>query len=492
MSRDVDPPTRRGYLRLVGAAGLTALAGCGDGGPSRATETTTNRTSGPTDETRTVEGTGTTADDSTATEPTTGEPPETTIGKSSETTIEELRDQYGTVVNVLDAGADGSGERAVNSILDAKLGDDTLFYFPPGRYRLRPWELIGYRNLGVFGEDATLVPPDGERDYWLRCGKLQQFRFEGFELDTRARGVAPANFLSVTGGSNVVRDVSLRGSRRIPRGGFEIAVADPNAELLFERVSLPDGSTAGNAIYTFPSSVGTLTLKDCYVEHWAEGLYASPHSGPLRVLGGYYGNNGIDQVRVGGGPAGALVRGVTVRVDRPKRPSQKPNMRGIWMEEGANARIEDCDVAITNLTGTYSSGGIVIGRQGGSSTIRNTRIRVDENVPAINLRNPAEEVQEASMPSMGSLPTDRRVTCENVRIEGNAETGAAILATRRDDCLFDGLCLHQPKGKRDGLVVTRADGCTVRDSTISVGGRAITTEGARVQQLRVRRQGRCR
>ncbi|WP_158056467.1 hypothetical protein [Halorussus halophilus] len=485
MSSDADPTTRRSYLRLVGTATLAALAGCGDRGPSEETETERRETTADS-ETETTDDTQTESPGDTSTET----PPDS-VTEESEKSIEELRTQYDTVVNVRDAGADASGERVVNPVLDDNLDDDTLLYFPPGRYRLEPWQVIDYRNLGVVGKDATLVPPEGEQGYWLMCDELRQFHFQGFELDTRARGVAPANFLTVTGGTNVVRDVSLRGHRRIPRGGFEISVGDPNAELLFDRVSLPDGSTAGNAIYTFPSSVGKLTLRDCYVEHWAEGLYASPHSGPLSVLGGYYGNNGIDQVRVGGGPSGALVRGVTVRVDQPKQPSQKPNMRGIWMEEGATARIENCDVAITNLTGTYSSGGIVVGRQAGAATIRNTRIRVDEDVPAINLRNPVEGAQGSSMPSMGRLPTDRRVTCEDVRIEGDAAAGPAILTTRRDDCLFDRLCLHQPNGKRDGIAIMHADGCTVRDSTIAVGGRAITTEGARVRQLRVRRQGSC-
>jgi uncharacterized protein (DUF433 family) len=472
--------TRRAYLRAGGATlAAAALAGCGgwppDDPPEETTTSTTETTHGPeTDRT-------TTPDDST-----------TTDDGPGETTTEAVdEDQFETVVNVADAGADTSGEDAINPVLSDHLADDTLLKFPEGRYRLDPWEVVDYRNLGMVGENAALVPPEGERGYWLMFGKLRNFAFEGFTLDCRETGVAPVNHISVNGGSNVVRDVSLRGHRRVPKTGFEIAAADPSAEFLFENVELPDGSTGGNAIYVFPKSVGKLTVRDCYVEHWAEGLYAAYHSGPLRVLGGYYANNGIDQVRVGGGHRGALVRGVTVRVDNPKRPEAKPNMRGIWLEEGGRARVENCDIAITDLTGTYSSGAIVVGYQFGTATIENTRIRTDAVAPAINIRHSIDSLKGQFAPSLNRLPDEWPVTCRNVRISGEASSGRTVLTDRRDDCLFDGVCIQHPNGSRDGFEISNAEGCAVRDSVIAVGGDAITTEGATVVTNGVREDGSC-
>ncbi|WP_132060438.1 right-handed parallel beta-helix repeat-containing protein [Halorussus amylolyticus] len=476
VKRDESSSARRSYLRAVGAAAVAAtLAGCGEWGRDPdPTETTRRETETPTTD---------------ATTPDTTEARETT--ESEDDIDPETTDRFENVVNVADAGADTSGGDPVNAVLDEHLADNTLFYFPEGRYRLRGWRVVDYRNVGVVGDDAVLVPPDGKQDYWLMWDELRDLVFTGFTLDCTAQETAPVNYITVTGGDNVVRDVALRGHRQVPRGGFEIAVADPDSRLLFENVRLPDGSTAGNAIYTFPKSVGTLVVRDCRVEHWAEGLYASPHSGPLEVVGGYYANCGIDQVRVGGGPSGAVVRGVTVRVDDPRQPDSKPNMRGIWMEEGASVRIRNCDVAITDLTGTYSSGAIVVGQQFGSATVENTRVRTDASARAIHVRKPVDSIEGQTMPSMNSLPENWGVTCRNVRIEGSASSGAAIRASGRDNCTFENICIRHASGSRDGVFVTDAEGCAVRDSLIAVSGRTITTRDANVRTNGNRRNGSC-
>jgi len=459
---------RRACLRALGAtAAAGALAGCGglsDESNEPATETTER----------------TATDDGRPADP----------DESTSATTEEA-DRFETVVNVADAGVDTGGEERVDGLLGDLAADDTMLYFPPGRYRFGKWNLNDYRNLGIVGDDATFVPPAGKQDYWLAWGGLEDLLFEGFTLDCTADGVAPVNHISVTGGRSAVRDVSLLGHRRVPRSGFEIAAADPDAELLFENVRLPDGSTAGNAIYAFPKSVGSLIVRNCRVEDWAEGLYASPHSGPLEVVGGYYANNGIDQVRVGGGPSGAVVRDVTVRVDDPERADSKPNMRGIWMEEGGSVRIENCDIAITDLTGTYSSGAIVVGQQFGAATIEDTTIRTDAEAPAISIRNPIDSIEGQTMPSMDRLPEDWRVTCRNVTVTGSVGSGTAIRAVERDDCTFENVCLSHPEGSRDGVRIESAEGCAVRNATIAVGGDAVVAEDASVETSGVRTEGSC-
>ena len=470
VTRDDSSLGRRSYLRAAGSAALAAtLAGCGGWGPDD--ETTRSET---------------TADETDRT-PTT----ETTTGSKESAPSQNLVDRFGTVVNLAEEGASTSADEPINALLDKHAGDDTLLYFPPGRYRLREWRLGGHDNLGVVGDNAVLVPPDGMQNYWLQWSDLRNFLCSGFVLDGRGKNVAPVNHITVSGGKSVVRNVALRGHRRVPRSGFEIAVTNPDAELLFEKVRAPDGSTAGNGIYTFPRSVGKLTLKDCVVEHWAEGLYASPHSGPLEVLGGYYANNGIDQVRVGGGPNGAVVRNVTVRVDNPKQADSKPNMRGIWMEEGGNMRVQNCDVELTDVTGTYSDGAIVIGQQSGAATIENTRIRVDVDAPAIQVQHPIDSMKGQTMPSMESLPESVTLTCRDVRIAGNAPSGTAVLAEGRNGCVFENVCIQQREGSRDGIRVVDAKDCAVRDSTIAVSGDAIITEGASVKTSNVRKDGSC-
>ncbi|WP_276301495.1 hypothetical protein [Halorussus lipolyticus] len=476
MTRE-HPTTRRAYLRAGGAvAAASALAGCSEVFPG---EETTRR---PSSTTRTTET----------------PPAETTVptvegpALSTRTATEEVdRSQYETIVNVADAGADTSGSEPIDSILNEQVGDDTLLYFPSGRYLLGEWEATGYTNLGVVGEDATLVPPKGKRDYWLMWGDLGDFLFSGFTIDCRRNRVAPVTYLSVSGGTNVVRNVAVRGHRRAPTTAFEVAAAGRGSSLRFENVALPDGSTHGHAVYVFPRSVGELTFRNCRVEHWMEGLYSAYHRGPLRILGGYYANNGIEQVRVGGGTSGALVRGVTVRVDNPRQPKYKPNMRGIWAEEGGKVRIEDCDVAITDLTGTYSSGAIVVGKQFGEAVVTNTEIRTDADAFGLHVRNPIDSMEGQTIPSMGSLPKRTRFTARNVSISGTAESGAAVRANRRDDCRFEDLCIRHPRGARDGVLVAHAEGCGVRNSTIDVTGEAVRAEDTTVETRGVRTNGSC-
>lgn len=444
-----DSVTRRAYLRAaVGTATAVGLAGCGSDGDTTESPTPTRA------KRRTT--------------------PERRPGPSA------YADRFDTVVNVARAGADRSGQEPINSVLDDHVADDTLLYFPPGEYRLARWQFGDVSNLGLLGPEATLVPEDDERSYWFIGDRFRRLLFEGFTIDNSAEGAAPIVLLVAAGGKSVVRDVTVSGYRDAhPRNGFELAVRDADAELLLENVRMTDGSFDGAAIYAFPNSPGTLTFKNCRVANWSEGLYASAHPGPLYVLGGDYANNGIDQVRVGGGTAGAVVRGVTVRVDDPEEPvERKPNMRGIWLEEGTDALVENCDVRMTDLTGTYSSGGIVVGQQFGAATIRNTRIRTDVDVYAVQIRSPVDRFDGRTMPSMNRLPSDWRVDCQDLRVFGAAARGAVVQAVDRNDCTFDRLCIQQTNGRRDGIGLTGSDNCAVRNSTINVGGRPIVLKNA--------------
>nr|WP_240147556.1 right-handed parallel beta-helix repeat-containing protein [Halorussus sp. JP-T4] len=463
--------TRRDALRAAGATvGAGALAGCGGPDPGTTRETTSGAT--PT----TSPGTESTT---TGTEPTT---------RSANDLVDPT--DYETVVDVAEAGADTDGEELINPVVEEHVGDDTLLYFPTGRYLLGGWRVTDYRNLAVVGDDATLVaPPDV--NYWLMWGGLEDLLFAGFTIDCRGENVAPIAHVGVTRGDNVVRDVTVRGHRYAPKTAFEVEVTDPDGSLLFDGLSLPDGSTTGHSVYVFPESVGELTFRDCRIEHWKEGLYAAYHRGPLRIEGGYYANNGIEQVRVGGGTEGAVVKDVTIRVDNPRQAQNKPNMRGIWAEEGAHVRIENCDIAITDLTGTYSSGGIVVEKQFGEAVVENTRVRTDVEAYALSVRDPIDSMEGQTVPSLDSLPERTRFSASNLRIEGAATSGTAIRVNRRDDCTFENICVQHPKGDRDGLLVAEADGCSVSDSTIDVSGDAVVVDEATVKTERLRRNGSC-
>lgn len=397
---------------------------------------------------------------------------------SKESVIGPYRDRFEEVIDMGESNADGTGSERVDAVVNRSIRDGRLLYFPPGTYRLSNLDLSQRSNVGLVGNEATFLVPPSEQGNWIYGGPIRDLLIDGFTFDYTAPTAAPVVALSVAGRGNVLRNLTFEGSRRnYPRSGFELEVPDRSASLLVQRVRMQGGSLNGNAIYTH-SGEGSLKFVDCRVEHWSEGLYASPHSGPLLVSGGTYANNGMTQIRIGGGTSGARVENVTARVDNPKNPKSKPNMRGIWLEEGTNATLDNCTVEITDLTGTYSDGGIVVGKQFGTARITNTTVQTNYSVPAISLFPPATEYEPSTMPSMDRLPSDHRIHCDNVSIYGAAPAETAILIAGRNGCTFRNVSVQHHFGDRDGFTIKNGRRTTIRDARIRVGGTPIVTSGS--------------
>ncbi|WP_266078736.1 right-handed parallel beta-helix repeat-containing protein [Haladaptatus caseinilyticus] len=428
MGTPSDGTGRRAYLQAAGVALATAVAGCGG-----------------------------------MSEP------------SKESVIRPYRNRFEEIIDIGELDRDSA--ESVDTVVNRSIRDGTLLYFPPGTYRLSNLDLSHYSNCGLVGNESTLVVPAGEQGNWIYGEPVRDLVLDGFTFDYREPTAAPVVAFSVAGGNNVLRNLTFKGSRGpYPRSGLELEVPKRSASLLVERVYMRGGSRNGNAIFTHTGH-GSLKFVDCHVEHWAEGLYASPHSGPLLVSGGTYANNGIDQIRIGGGTTGARVENATVRMDDPQNSEAKPNMRGIWLEEGTNAVVDNCTIDITDLTGTYSSGGIVVETQFGSAKITNTTIRTDRSVPAINIRVPTTEYDPETMPSMKRLPSDTHVSCENVSISGTATDGTAVLLAGRNGCRFEDFSIHHPLGKRDGITIKSGRRTTISDARLRVSGVPIVTPG---------------
>ncbi len=430
MATQRDGTTRRNYLRVAGVALATAVAGC-------------NSISEP----------------------------------SKQSVLAPYRNRFETVVDLGRTDADSTGVEPVDSVVTRAMHDDTLLYFPPGTYRLSNLDLSGYSNCGLVGNRATLQVPPSEQGNWMYGESVRNLLFDGFTFDYTAPTAAPVVAFSVAGRKNVLRNLQFKGSREAyPRSALELEVPERSASLLVDSLDMRGGSRNGNAIFTHTGD-GSLQFVDCRIEHWAEGLYASPHSGPLVVRGGIYANNGIDQIRIGGGTSGARVKDATVRVNNPRNPKAKPNMRGIWLEEGTNAVIEDCTVEITDLSGTYSSGGVVVEKQFGSATIRNTTIQTNQSVPAINIRTPTTEYDPETMPSMNRLPSNTHVTCKNVSMYGTAPEGTAVLLAGRDGCRFEQISVQHHFGTRDGITIKDGRGTKIHDARLRVRGTPIVAPG---------------
>ena len=124
--------SRRAFLATGASVGATALAGCllptgASGGsvpPAGPTNNSTNATSG----------------NFRAIDP------------------KQWRGEFQNVVNMAKAGADPTGEEDVSPVIQREIGSDTLLYFPPGRYKMNSQvRRVGLRNLGIIGQNATLV-----------------------------------------------------------------------------------------------------------------------------------------------------------------------------------------------------------------------------------------------------------------------------------------------------------------------------------------------
>ena len=438
-------PSRRQLLKGLGIGGAAALlAGCGER-PSPPVTETPQPTERPPE--RTPEW----------------PPPE--------------RADYGTVVDVVEAGADAGGGSPINPILDEHAGDDTLLLFPQGEYLLDDfWELREFEHFGIVGNGAVVRPPDGYSGYLLGFGindRAVDFHFEGITFDITApdTGVRPLH-ASIEDGL-YVKDVTVRGLHDTDQDSFRFDVTSPDGSGLVENLRMPDGGVPQyliTACYVGDISVGKLTFRDCHIAGYPDnGIYASQAKGPVHVIGGLFENNNVSNVRVS---SDAVVRGVTVRSN--ERIAGFNNVRGIRLRSGRNILVEDCDVEFSEVQ--RSGGAIVMHDDLQTATIRNTRVRVDtDDVPAIMAKNPAHPIPEG----------EPGLRFENVEISGSAANRSAIVLDERGSNELSGICIHQSGDSRNGIRLIRSQNNRIRDSWIHVTGEPLVLQDAKTSRENV-------
>jgi len=97
--------------------------------------------------------------------PTPDEPDQPTDEESS-----DFADEFEHTVNIVDAGADPTGHKPIDEVLRSHAADDTLIEFPPGRYRVEAEFISDVSRFGMRGEDATIVPADGNDELLFGLG----------------------------------------------------------------------------------------------------------------------------------------------------------------------------------------------------------------------------------------------------------------------------------------------------------------------------------
>ena len=411
-------------------------------------------------------------------------------------------DDYSTVVNVVDAGADPTGSEPITPVLNDLRGDDTLLVFPEGRYYMdEQFRYTGFENFGMVGEDATLVPAnyydfDGPQYRLFRLGvgyrPGRQLRFEGFGVDQTAPDTGIRVIEANISHQLEVRDVVIDGQHDSGTWGPGLFnITEPDGWGIVERFRAPGGGewvdntpNAGNR-WRGPIGIeanqnkGTLEFRRCALGAFPNnGLYAVGGGGKIVVHGGYYRNSNGANIRVGGN--GSEIRWPTVHVDdtRPEDETQ----RAIRIENGENLRVYGAAVDVTAPMPT--SHAISVMNSCESARIENVRVTMsgDDVNHGIVCSPDCGEVAivdtELVHETAGGYPlwirnTDRRerIVAEHLSISGRAADAGGFrdgIRCERDNCRFSHVTVDQPGRNgidRNAIVSTAAD-TTVYRSTL--------------------------
>lgn len=165
-----------------------------------------------------------------------------------------------------------------------------------------------------------------------------------------------------------LRNVGIRGTSTYP-GKEQVIHARCDGDGLIENVYLGDGSETGchdTGIFVDRRSEGRLTIRNVNVQDWVDnGIYASApgharksHGGCEVVIEDSYGrNNNTANFRIGSD--GSVVRGCVSLADGsvPAKTGSdgetKRNCRPVWVTEGGDCAVENCDLVATHEHASY-------------------------------------------------------------------------------------------------------------------------------------------
>ncbi|MCU4742666.1 twin-arginine translocation signal domain-containing protein [Natronoglomus mannanivorans] len=418
-----------------------------------------------------------------------------------------LEDQYRTVVDVVDAGADNGGNESITPVLREHAGDDTLLRFPSGRYYMdSQFRFTNFRNFGMVGGDATLVPAnyhdfDGPRYRLFRLGTHENpgrdLRVEGFRVDQTApdTGIRVLNG-EVTDGL-FVQDVYVHGLHDSGTWGPGLfTVTDPNGSGVVRRFRAFDGGihpdetpNAGNmwhgptGILTNEYHRGSLRYEGCVLGGFpGTGLYVGAPNGRVVVDRGWYENSETASIRLG--VSSGRITGAVAAVNQP--PDYDARQLPIRLDYGNWITVEDVDIHMTRPNGNA----IRLMNDLDGTAIRDTRITVSGTNPTTAIRvnsqtGPTyiEDVDidiDVSGNAIKILGTDAgEVGVQNVRITGDAG-GSPVqhaIYCERDGCNFRHLEIDQPGPDRRRALLLRGDDYMVYNCAFETTNDPIAVSG---------------
>ncbi|WP_227380662.1 hypothetical protein [Haladaptatus halobius] len=221
--------------------------------------------------------------------------------------------------NIVNQGADKTGNTAIDSVLDRLVGSNTTVRFPPGTYKLNDILIpVGTDNLKLIAPNGARLVPDrsGDDVRWFDV-RSQGFVLDGFELDMRNVVVPPNIRMDPVSGNWELKRLVTRG--KVPastdtnvgsnnssdgRTYFRLSSAAGTRGLLqdcyFHEGSCEPTEASNRRAILVESSKGALTLNRCWFELWGENtIYAKKPEGKLNIYNSFFRNtqNGL---RLGG------------------------------------------------------------------------------------------------------------------------------------------------------------------------------------------------
>ncbi|WP_435159603.1 right-handed parallel beta-helix repeat-containing protein [Haladaptatus sp. DFWS20] len=413
-----------------------------------------------------------------------------TVGRLADraSAYHRYEDDYETVVDMEAVGADTNGDEPINDLLREYAGDDTLLYFPSGRYRMnRQFRFTGFSNFGLLGSGATLVPDDyydfddGD-DFNYRLFRLgisynpgTGLLFENFTIDQTAEDtgirVIEAN---VTDGL-VVKDIDVEGVHDSGTWGpGRFVVSDPAGSGLVENFNAPDGgawseSTPADRLWRGPTGIvcndhneGTMTFRNCTLGGFPDnGLYAANGSGQIIIDSGQYKNSNTASLRIGG--QDSVIKNATVIVDDD---SGRGSQHALRLESSNYVRVLNTDVEITDPNGTavqthdvdhiYVDDLRVTTR--GNTVVHG--IEIGENTISARIKNSRFDHGANGGFSVWIHEGNESVHVENTAFvgDGGHESARAAIRCDRDDCTFRELDINQTGSwRRRGIEIGGSD-----------------------------------
>lgn len=273
--------------------------------------------------------------------------------RSDTTDVDESA--YSNVVDIVEAGADDSGDSSITSVFERVADDGTLVKFPPGEYLMSGTaRLAGYDKFGMVGEDATIdvAPTDS---YVFKLGTyrspIDDLYVEGFTADIGGSNTGGRVFELQAGSDLLARDIEIDGKHDTPsKGPMLVGLQTGGGEGLVENVSMPDGGEdvsggrGGTGLLVSNYHEGTVTLRNVTIGPFPDnGIYCSNSEGTVQVEGGRFENANVAGVRLSGDDS--YIEGAEFVYDEDI--GGFGGQRPIRLDGGSNLEVGDVEIDMT-------------------------------------------------------------------------------------------------------------------------------------------------